>query len=132
LEVSLEELRDEKERSEEQWQDILAERERDQTNAQDNSNELQKAYDKVQEELDAALASVRSLEADRARNHQDTSHRLKEVERLTTLNLTQAEELSTLRKEVEQRSNDQAEEEDFIERAQNEIETLQQGIGCKR
>ncbi|ESK96220.1 hypothetical protein Moror_7210 [Moniliophthora roreri MCA 2997] len=131
LEVSLEELRDEKERSENQWQGILAERERDRTNAQDNSNELQKAYEKIQEELDAALASMRSLEADRAKIHQEASQHLKEVGRLTALNLTQAEELSALRKEVEQRSTDQAEEEDFLERAQNEIETLQQELAAK-
>ncbi|KAK7058632.1 hypothetical protein VNI00_002268 [Paramarasmius palmivorus] len=131
LETSVEEMRDEKERSDEQWQGVLAERERDRSNAQDNSNELQKAYEKVQEELDAALASVRSLEADRAKTHTEASQRIQEIERLMALNITQTDELSALRKEVAQRSNDQAEEEDFLERAQNEIEALRQDLASR-
>ncbi|KAF9270818.1 hypothetical protein L218DRAFT_849320 [Marasmius fiardii PR-910] len=131
LEVSLQDVRDEKEMSERQWQDTLSEREKERTDAEDSSNELQKAYDKLQEELDSAMASVRSLESDRAKNHQDAAQRLQEVERLTMLTMSQSEELEALKEEVEQRSSEQAEGNGFIERAQNEIETLRQELNNK-
>ncbi|KAG7099845.1 hypothetical protein E1B28_001652 [Marasmius oreades] len=131
LEVSLQDVRDEKEMLEKQWQDMLSEREKERTNAEDSSNELQKAYDKLQEELDSALASVQSLESNRAQNHQDAGQRLQEVERLTILTISQSEELAALKQEVEQRSSEQAEGEGFIERAQNEIEILRQELNTK-
>ncbi|KAL0066598.1 hypothetical protein AAF712_006402 [Marasmius tenuissimus] len=150
LEGSLEETRQEKEMLDKQWQDAQSERERERTNAEDDSNELQKGYDKLQEELDSALASVRSLESDRTKNHQEASQRLREVERLSALATSQSEELGALRQELDQRSSEQvrvtffwailsgyanvslqAEGEGFIERAQNEIEALRQELSAK-
>ncbi|KAK1233063.1 hypothetical protein PQX77_003790 [Marasmius sp. AFHP31] len=131
LEGSLEETRQEKEMLDNQWQVAQSERERERTNAEDDSNELQKGYDKLQEELDSALASVRSLESDRTKNHQEASQRMKEVERLTALTTSQSEELGALRQELDQRSSEQVEGEGFIERAQNEIEALRQELSSK-
>ena len=66
-------------------------------------SELQKGYDQLQEELDTALASLKTLEAQRTAHHQDTARRLEEIDRLTSSAQSQEEELSSLQHELETR-----------------------------
>lgn len=107
LESSLDEVRNEKEQTEKHWEERLDQREKEHSLAQLNSTEMQKAYAELQEELDSSLASIRTLEADRSNHHQETSRRLQDIERLTASSSAQAEELTALRQEVDERRNDQ-------------------------
>jgi len=103
LESDLEEFRDKYEQSEQVWKARLASQEKRQMEAQGSSADLQKAYIEVQEELDSALVSLRSLEAQRTNQHQEASRRLEEIARLSSLSHTQGQELDTLRQELEAR-----------------------------
>ena len=101
LESDLEESRDKYEQLAQVWKDKLASQEKRQIETQNSSADLQKAYTEVQEELDSALVSLRSLEAQRANQHQEASRRLEEIAQLSSLTHTQGQELDTLRQELE-------------------------------
>ncbi|KJA28608.1 hypothetical protein HYPSUDRAFT_197438 [Hypholoma sublateritium FD-334 SS-4] len=131
LENDLGEAREETERIEKDWKEKLAEQEKRHREIQNGTTDIQKAHAELQEELDTALASLRTLEAQRSNQHQEAARRLEEVERLTNLSQTQGEELDTLRQELEARTKARDEEQDFLERAQNEIETLQAELGAR-
>lgn len=103
LELDLEESRDKYEQWEQVWKAKLAWQEKRQIEAQGSSADLQKAYTEVQEELDSALVSLRSLEAQRTNQHQEASRRLEEIAQLSLLSHTQGQELDALRQEVEAR-----------------------------
>lgn len=103
LESDLDESRDKYEQSEQVWRGKLALQEKRQIEGQASSADLQKAYNEVQEELDSALVSLRSLEAQRMNQHQEASRRLDEIERLSSQSHTQGQELDALRRELEAR-----------------------------
>ncbi|KDR85624.1 hypothetical protein GALMADRAFT_52935, partial [Galerina marginata CBS 339.88] len=128
LENDLGEARDQNEQTEGIWKERLAEQEKRHREIQNGSVDIQRAYAELQEELDTALASLRNLESQRTNQHQEASRRLEEIERLTVHSQTQEEELDSLRHELEARRKARDEEQDFLERAQNEIETLRAEI----
>jgi chromosome segregation ATPase len=107
LESSLDELRDRLEQAEKDWQAKLSRSERTHALAQQSTSETQKAHAQLQDELASSLASIRTLEADRSTYHQEAARRMEEIERLTSTSLAQAEELTILRQEVDERRTDQ-------------------------
>jgi chromosome segregation ATPase len=104
LENDLGEARDQLEQVENKWKTKLTEQEKKHREIQNGNTDIQKAYAELQEEMDTALASLRNMESQRATQHQEAARRLEEMERLTNLSQTQAEELDTLRKELDART----------------------------
>ncbi|KAJ2912488.1 hypothetical protein MD484_g7924, partial [Candolleomyces efflorescens] len=131
LEASLDELQDQSGASDAKWKDSLSQKDKTNAALQVSLSELQKGYDQLQEELDTALASLKTLEAQRTAHHQDTARRLEEIDRLTSSAQSQEEELSSLQHELETRRKVQEEEHGFLERAQNEIESLRSELDAK-
>lgn len=151
LEATLDEVRDQHDEAEKQTKEIIAQREKERTLALSDSSELQKAYTELQAELDSATASLHNLEAERSGHHQETSRRLEEIERLTTSLRSQTEELASLRQELDARRDAQVsrtrppspknpppntplpqdEEQEFLERTQNEIESLRTDLAAR-
>ncbi|KAJ3993105.1 hypothetical protein F5050DRAFT_1801422 [Lentinula boryana] len=131
LGLSLEEARADAEASEKRLRDLLSEREKERLSAQDNDSDLQKAHTQLQLELDSAVASVRSFEADRAMRRNEAMQHVEEIARLEQLASTQSEELAALQHEIFRRQNDQSEDRSFLEVAQNEIESLRQEVALK-
>ncbi|KAJ3731861.1 hypothetical protein DFJ43DRAFT_1132131 [Lentinula guzmanii] len=131
LELSLEEARADAEASEKRLRDLLSEREKERLSAQDNDSDLQKAHSQLQMELDSAVASVRSFEADRAMRRNEAMQQVEEIARLQQLASAQSEELASLQHEIYRRQNDQSEDRSFLEVAQNEIESLRQEVALK-
>jgi myosin protein heavy chain len=131
LESAVEELQEEKNEANKQWQDALASLEAERSAAQENSSELQKAYVDLQSELESSRANTLTLEAELAHHRQEAAHALDEVDRLTVSFQGQFEELSSLRRELDERKLAQDEEEHFLERAHNEIESLRGEVSLK-
>ncbi|KAJ3750943.1 hypothetical protein DFH05DRAFT_1385850 [Lentinula detonsa] len=131
LGLSLEEARADAEASEKRLRDLLSEREKERLSAQDNDSDLQKAHSQLQMELDSAVASVRSFEADRAMRRNEAMQQVEEIARLQQLASAQSEELASLQHEIYRRQNDQSEDRSFLEVAQNEIESLRQEVALK-
>lgn len=107
LEGNLKEAQSAYEASTKKLQDLLSAREMERLSSQDNESELQKAYGQLKAELESSLASVRSLEADRTISQHETIRHMEEVERLQQLTSTQAEELSSIQQELNQRQTDE-------------------------
>jgi chromosome segregation ATPase len=118
LETALEEVRDKHdtaekkwketmETSEKKWKEQTAQHNKDHSAAQMNASDMQKALAELQEELNSAHASVRTLESDRSNYHQEAARRMEEIEQLTATTLAQDEELVTLRQELEERQANQ-------------------------
>uniref|UniRef100_A0A8H8CPA8 Uncharacterized protein n=1 Tax=Psilocybe cubensis TaxID=181762 RepID=A0A8H8CPA8_PSICU len=131
LENDLGEAREQNEQIEATWKKRMEEQEKRHKETQNGVTDIQKAYTELQEELNSALASVKNLETQRTNQHQEASRLLEEVERLTILLQTQGEELDAVRHELEARNEAHEEEQDFLERAQNEIETLRAEISAR-
>ncbi|KAF8240740.1 hypothetical protein L208DRAFT_1230455 [Tricholoma matsutake] len=124
LEATLEEVRDQKEQAEKRSQEIVAQLEKDRMLAQSDSSELHKAFVELQNELDVATASLHNLEAQQSSHHQEAARRFEEIEHLNASSQAQSEELSALRRELNARRDAQDKEQDFLNFAQNEIESL--------
>jgi chromosome segregation ATPase len=107
LEAILEEDRDEMEQAEKRTQEIVVQLEKERLLAQSDSSELQKAYVGLQNELDAATASLHNLEAERSSHHQEAARRIEEIEHLSSSSRAQSEELSALRQELNARRDAQ-------------------------
>lgn len=100
LEGLLNEVRYQKEESENKWQTALTEREKEHSGTQKASLDLQKAHSDLEEELETALASLRNLELQRTNHHQEIARRLEEFERLTESFNSRSDELYNLKREV--------------------------------
>ena len=107
LETDLDSARDAGEQSEKALQDRVAQHQKQAKEARQNLEDLQKAYNELQTELDGALASLRNLETQRTNQHQDASRRIEEQERLTAALHAQDAELTTLRDELDAQSKAQ-------------------------
>lgn len=103
LEASLDEVQHEHGQADSKLQQLLTTRDKEYAVLQKNFDELQKGYGDLQEEIESTLASLKSVEAQRASHHQDTSRRLEEIDRLTSSNQGQAEQISSLQHELEAR-----------------------------
>ncbi|KAG6842380.1 hypothetical protein C0991_007510 [Blastosporella zonata] len=99
--------------------------------ASSDSSDLQKAYAELQENLEAANASLRNLEAERSIHHQETARRIDDYEKLTLSSATQAEEILALQEKVEAARNARDEGQDFLQSAQDEIESLRADLGAR-
>ncbi|KAF9469728.1 hypothetical protein BDZ94DRAFT_1151170, partial [Collybia nuda] len=131
LETTLDETRDQHAEAEKQTKEVIAQQEKERSVALFDSSELQKAYAELQAELDSAAASLRNLEAERSSHHQEASRRIEEVERLNSSLRAQTEELTLLRQELDARRDAQDEEQEFLERTQNEIESLRTDLAAR-
>lgn len=100
LENELGEVRGSLDHSDEVWKNKFAQQEKRLVDCMNGTVDVQKAYDVLQEELDTTLASLRNLEAQRANHYQELSRHLKEIEHLSHLSQTQAEEIDALRHEL--------------------------------
>ncbi len=105
LEATLDEDRDHKEQVELEWNETLARHEKDRLSEQEASNKLQQDLTEMQEELESAFASIRSLEAERSGYHHDTVRQLQEIEHLNQSTVAQAQELAALRQEIAERND---------------------------
>lgn len=124
LETSLEEIRDQHEDLTKQRTGDVVQREREQNQSQSALSELQKAYAELQSELDDSRTSLRSLEAERTNHHRVASRQLDEIDRLTMSSREQADEFSSVRKQLDEHRHLEEQDRGFIERAQEEIESL--------
>ena len=124
LEISLEELRDQHEHLTKQRAGDIAQLERDKDQSQSALSELQKAYTELQSELDGSRRSLRTLEAELTNHHRVASRHLEEIDRLTMSNREQTDELSSIRNQLDEYRHLEEQDRGFIERAQEEIESL--------
>ncbi|KAG6851371.1 hypothetical protein H0H93_005769 [Arthromyces matolae] len=108
-----------------------AEHERESALALSNSSDLQKAYDELQKNLEEANASIRDLEAERSKHHQETARQMKELEQLASTAENQSEELHTMQDELDIVRSAHEESQDFLESARNEIESLRTDLGAR-
>jgi chromosome segregation ATPase len=131
LESTIDEIQYQKEMVETEKADVLAKQQKERISALSDSSELQKAFAEAQADLEAARASVVALEAERANHHLLVASRTEEIERLATLSRTQAVELSSIERDLEEREGAGEEQGGFLQRAQNEIETLRAEISSK-
>ena len=107
LETELDSARDLGEQSEKALQDRVTQHQKQAKEARQNLDDLQKAYNELQAELEGALASLRNLETQRTNQHQDASRRIEEQERLTAALHAQDGELKALREELDAQSKAQ-------------------------
>ena len=112
---------------------IAVERERDELKGalaneraalQKDSSELQQAYSELQAELAAARKEVTDLEEERAKLRQLSNSNVDEIRRLTDTLQTQSSQVASLRSELAERTQAQSEAQEFLGRAQAEMEAL--------
>ena len=111
LETSLDESKHQNGEAGNKMQEKLAQKDKEIASLQASLADLQKGYGVLQEELDAAHASLKTLEAQRAANRQDTARRVEEIDRLSSSAQSQAEELSRLKLELKASREAQARKE---------------------
>ncbi|GLB35724.1 putative biological adhesion [Lyophyllum shimeji] len=131
LESKLKEAARETEELQTRLQEMSTQHEKERALLASDSSELQKTFTQLQEELDTAHASLRNLETERASHHQETARRLEDIERLTSLSRANAEEIAALRQELDSVRDAQHEGQTFLERAQNEIESLRTDLNTR-
>ncbi|TFK26723.1 hypothetical protein FA15DRAFT_266993 [Coprinopsis marcescibilis] len=107
LEASVDEYQSKEADSVKKWKEALASKEREAGSVHTDFAELQNNYNQLQEELDTALASIKTLEAQRTTQHQEASRRVLEIDRLNEAAQAQLEELSNVRDELDARRSAQ-------------------------
>ena len=131
LESTVDELQHKCEVSEKQRQEVMGRLESERSSSQTNSMEIQTAYTELQAQLDRARADAQALDSDRLRHTQDLSRYMEELDRSTTSSRVQKEEISSLRRQLDERRRAEEEEQEFLERAQSEIENLRLELAAK-
>jgi chromosome segregation ATPase len=124
LESTVDELQNQKDIVDKQRQEVLALLEAERSSSQTNSMEFQTAYAELQAELDASRANVQALETERVKHTQEVVRRLEEFNHSSASSREHMEEISFLRRELDERKSAEEEEEDLLGRAQSEIESL--------
>ncbi|KAM5535998.1 hypothetical protein V8D89_010256 [Ganoderma adspersum] len=124
LESSLDELREEKVSVERDRDGLRSTLEGERSALQKDSTELQQAYSDLQSELTAAQRMTQDLEDERDKLRLVANSNVEEIRRLTDNLRLQTTQVDTLRAEIEERTQAQAESSEFLERAQTEMETL--------
>ena len=124
LESSLEELREEKVSVERDRDGLRSTLEGERSALQKDSTELQQAYSELQSELTAAQRKAQDLEDERDKLRLVANSNVEEIRRLTDNLRLQTTQLDTLRAEIEERTEAQAESSEFLERAQTEMEAF--------
>ena len=131
LESTVDELQHKCEVSEKQRQEVIGRLESELSSTHTNSIEIQTAYTELQAQLDRARADAQALDLDRLRHSQDSSRYMEELDRSTTSSRVQKEEISSLRRQLDERRRAEEEEQEFLERAQSEIENLRLELTAK-
>ncbi|KAF9451367.1 hypothetical protein P691DRAFT_787200 [Macrolepiota fuliginosa MF-IS2] len=131
LETSLEDIRQESEKTQLEWRTKLSRAEKDWSEATASSSEIEKGFSELQKELEDAWDSIRTLETERQSLRQEVQAKLLDVEQLSNASHSQAAEVTRLQHELNERRADQEEEEGFLEQAQNEIESLRSELTSK-
>lgn len=103
LETSLEEARQESEKTQAEWRTKLSKAEQERSEAATSSSEMEKSFSELQKELENALDSIRALESERQSLRQETQTRLREVEQLSNTSRSQAAEITKLQYELNER-----------------------------
>jgi len=124
LENTIGELRDQHEEAFKQRDSAVAQQQREHSSAHVGLTELQRAYTELQRELEEKRANLHLLEAERTSHYQVTSRQLDEIDRLTVSSRAQADEVTSVRQQLEEHRHLEEEDRGFIERAQEEIEQL--------
>jgi predicted nucleic acid-binding Zn-ribbon protein len=124
LENTVEEVQNQHEEASNQREEAVTQLQREQSSAQASLAELQIAYAELQKELEEKRANLHRLETERTDHYQVTSRQLDEIDRLTVSSRTQADEVTSVRQQLEEHRHLEEEDRGFIERAQEEIEQL--------
>jgi chromosome segregation ATPase len=124
LENTVEEVQNQHEEASNQREEAVTQLQREQSSAQASLAELQIAYAELQKELEEKRANLHRLETERTDHYQMTSRQLDEIDRLTVSSRTQADEVTSVRQQLEEHRHLEEEDRGFIERAQEEIEQL--------
>lgn len=131
LELALEELREKHESAEDKRRELDTALEKERTSSQMSATELQKGYSALQKELDELRATTRNLEGERSEYRQLASRHLQEVDRLSASAQTHSDQIASLRRELDERKQDQEEAQDLLTRAQGELEVIQDELSAK-
>lgn len=100
LESTLEEARQETEKVQDEWRMKISKLEEEQTLAVSSSSDRDKAFAELQNELEEAFDSVRTLELERQSLRQLSESRQQEVEYLTNTTQSQMNEMDRLQGEL--------------------------------
>ncbi|KAI0673603.1 hypothetical protein C8Q78DRAFT_1017957 [Trametes maxima] len=131
LEAKAEELREEKDSSERDRDDLKKALAAERATQEKDSSEIQQAYSEMQVELAAARRDVQDLEDERNKLRQVSNSNVEEIRRLTDTLQSQSVQLSSLRSDLNERTEAQAEAAEFLSRAQAEMETLRTDLAQK-
>ncbi|KII94027.1 hypothetical protein PLICRDRAFT_36258 [Plicaturopsis crispa FD-325 SS-3] len=128
LEGSSDEIQHLKAESDIRLREAIDAHEKERASVERNLLELQRAYSELQGELEATRSSVQAFNAERATHHQLAASQLNDIERLTALSRSQAEELDSALEELEARKQQDEAEQSFIQQTQAEMESLRSEI----
>ncbi|KAH9949368.1 hypothetical protein B0H21DRAFT_838761 [Amylocystis lapponica] len=131
LELSLDEVRNEKEEGDRERQALHTALEREQMSSNSNASELQKAYVMLQTELEETRANARTLEGERTHYHQLVEGHATEATRLTSAVEAFAGQVDSLRNQLDESQRAQEEAQEFLERAQGDMEALRAELAAK-
>ncbi|EPQ60138.1 hypothetical protein GLOTRDRAFT_30795, partial [Gloeophyllum trabeum ATCC 11539] len=128
LEVSSEQLRQEKEEIDRNLKNLEATLSKEQSSRQETFSELQEAYSNLQAELDATRQELQNLQSSKAALVRTTAEQKEELFRVTAASQAKDEQLLSLQRELEERTEAQAEDQDFLEHARTELENLRREV----
>ncbi|KAI0830783.1 hypothetical protein BC628DRAFT_902645 [Trametes gibbosa] len=131
LESDVEELRQQKESTERERDRLDAALHADRATQEKDSSELQQAYSALQSEHAAAQKNVQDLEEERNKLRQVSNSNVEEIRRLTDSLQSQITTVSALRSELGEQAQAQTEAEEFLARAQAEMESLRTELAQK-
>ncbi|KAI0375474.1 hypothetical protein BV20DRAFT_1040849 [Pilatotrama ljubarskyi] len=131
LETDIEELRQQKESAEQERVRLQAALDAERDSQVKDSSELQHAYSDLQTELAAARKEVQDLEDERNKLRQVSNSNVEEIRRLTDSLHSKSTQLTTLRSELGEQAQAQAQAQEFLSRAQSEMESLRTELAQK-
>ena len=131
MESEIEELREQHANAETKRRELDTTLEKERVSSQASTTELHQSHSELQKELDELRISSRSLEEERAEYRQLANRHLQDVERLTASGQITADQLSSLRRVVEEQKQAHKEVQDVLERAHEELETLRAEVVAK-
>lgn len=131
LEGSVEELREKHALAEARIRELTTSLERERSSSTENASELQRAYSDIQKELEEARASLFTLETERSELRNMTAQRTQEIDRLTASAQTYADQLASLRTELDERKHAEDDAHGVLERTRAEMEALRAELAAK-
>ncbi|KZT27571.1 hypothetical protein NEOLEDRAFT_1176590 [Neolentinus lepideus HHB14362 ss-1] len=131
LEVSLEQLRQQRGETDEQMKQLQAALLKEHSSRQDALSELQGAYANLQADLDKIRQELESVQSMNVALLHTEAEQKDEIARLSASSRGREAQLLSLQEELEERTEAQAEEEEFLERARSELETVRREMTAK-